>query len=367
MLLFFGLVANAQESHSLDGFGVETNVLTGRIIKHTPKFTAPIPPLSAALDVNCIWQTYGKKDWHKRRNYPVIGLGVTFTEYGNNKIFGQCIGVYTNLQIPVIRRGRVEWTLRLGDGIGYVTRKYSHVKPVDTVNNAIGSDLNDFAIFLTDFRYRVNDHWRLQTGINFTHISNADFHAPNLGVNMAGGHLGVQYFPSTCRPKVIDRELPKLKNRWLAQVRVGIGFNEANATGNPELPTYIVSAYASKRWMGKNKVYGGVDYAYHQSTYAFYKTWGINIGRERATAGDGTFFVGNEFIVGMVGIVTQVGYYYKKTYLKYGNDPLNEKFGGNLYIIKHETGTLKELFISAILTTHSAVAEYAEFGVGVGF
>ena len=55
VLLLSGRVLYAQENGSSDGFGVETNIITGRIIKHTPKFTAPIPPLSAALDVNFIW------------------------------------------------------------------------------------------------------------------------------------------------------------------------------------------------------------------------------------------------------------------------------------------------------------------------
>jgi len=43
---------------------------------------------------------------------------------------------------------------------------------------------------------------------------------------------------------------------------------------------------------------------------------------------------------------------------------LYEKLGGNFYIIKREQGTFKEVYISARLLTHEAVAEYAEFGIG---
>jgi hypothetical protein len=357
----------AQADSSLLGFGVETNLLVGKVIKHTPKFTAPIPRSSAAMDVNFVWQTYGKKEWQQRRNFPQIGLGLTYTDYGNNQVFGNAVGIYPNILIPILRGKKLDFTFRLGDGVAYVTRKYNHTAPVDTVNTAIGSNLNDFGIFMLDLRYHASDHWQLQYGVNFTHISNADYHAPNLGVNMAGMHIGVQYFPETYRPKKIVRELPKLKNRWLAEVRVGIGYNEANAKGNPELPTYIVSGYASKRWLGKNKFFAGVDYAYHQSTYAFYKTWGIDIGHERANAWDGTVFAGNEFLIGRIGIFAQLGYYYRVTYLKYGNDPFNEKLGVNLYLIRHEHGFLKELFLSAVLLTHETDAEYAEFGIGAGF
>jgi len=356
-----------QSDNSLQGFGVETNLIAGRIIRHTVKFTSPIPNISTAWDMNFVWQTYGKKEWHQQRNFPQVGLGITYTDYGNNQVFGRAIGIYPNLLIPLIRGRKLEWTFRIGDGIGYVTKKYNRSYPIDTVNVAIGSHINDFGIFMMDLRYHLNNHWHLQFGANFTHISNADYHAPNLGVNMAGIHMGMQYFPETDRPKRIIRELPKLKNRWLAEIRVGTGYNEANAKGNPELPTYIISGYASKRWWGKNKFFAGADYAWHQATYAFYQTWGIDLGHQHANAWDGSFFVGNEFMVGRLGIVTQVGYYYRMTYLNYGNNPLNEKLGGNLYIIRREQGLMKELFVSAILVTHSAVAEYAEFGIGAGF
>ena len=370
VFIFFILFTHdlqAQCDNSMQGFGIETNLLAGKVIRHTVKFTSPIPALSTAMDVNFVWETFGKKDWQQRRNFPQIGLGVTYTDYGNNLVFGRAIGLYPNIQIPLARGKKLEWMFRIGDGLAYVTKKYNRTKPVDTLNVAIGSNINDFGIIMIDLRYHINDHWQVQYGVNFTHISNADFHAPNLGVNMLGTHIGVQYFPETCRPKHIIRELPKLKDRWLAQVRLGVGYNEANAKGNPELPTYVATGYVSRRWLGKNKLFAGVDYAYHESTYAFYKTWGIDIGHERGNAWDGTFFAGNEFLVGRVGIMTQVGYYYRVTYLKYGNDKFCEKLGGNLYLIKNEHGLLKELFVSAMLTTHMFAAEYAEFGIGTGF
>ena len=367
ILLLFVSNLHAQDGGSMQGLGVETNFIDGKVIRHTSKFTAPIPHLSTALDLNFVSQTYGKKHWHHLRNFPMIGVGVVYTDYGNDAVFGRCLSVYPNLRIPIIRGKNLEWTFRVGDGLGYVTKKYQRISPIDTVNTAIGSHLNDFAIFMTDLCYNVNRHWRVQFGANFMHISNADYHSPNLGVNVAGTHFGVQYFPTSSRPKPISNDIPKLKNRWLAEIRLGVGYNEANAKGNPELPTYIVSGYASKRWLGKNKFFGGIDYAYHESTYDFLKTYGINYGHEMGHAWDGTVFAGNEFLLGNVGIVTQAGYYYRLTYLKYGNDPLNEKLGVNYYLLQHEKGVVKELFLSAFLTTHMIVAEYAEFGIGAGF
>ncbi len=364
---YWVLPACAQEQSPAAGFGIEANLLGGKVIKHTHKFTAPIPAFSSAFDVNFIWQTYGRKDWQQRRRFPLIGIGVTYTDYGLNQVFGNCIGIYPNLQVPLIRGKNVEWTFRFGDGLGYVTRKYQVTAPVDTLNNAIGSHLNDFAVFMTDVRFHIDEHWQVQVGANFTHISDADYHQPNLGVNMAGIHLGVQYFPVTNTPAHITRELPKLSNRWLVEFRYGMSLKEARAPkiSDPTVPAYIGTAYVSRRWMGKNKVYAGADYAYHKDVYDFLINYGVDYGHEKNHSWDGAFFVGNEFLEGRVGLVTQLGVYYHQTYLKF--DPFYEKIGANFYIIKNEHGAVKELFISAMLLTHEITAEFAELGIGAGF
>ncbi len=364
LALLVPLKIKAQTTSKWDGIGIETNLFGGQIIKHSKKFTAPIPAFSSGIDVNIIWQTYGKKNWHKSRGYPAVGVGLTYTDYGNDAVFGQCVGIYTDLQIPLVRGKNLEWTMRIGDGIGYVTRKHGSPTAADTINTAIGSHINDFAILLTDLRYHINRHWDIQAGANFTHISNAGFKSPNLGVNMVGGHLGIRYFPATSAPKRMVADTSILPNRWLAQARAGISFKEARAAGKPIKPAYLGAVYVSRRWLGKNKAFTGIDYAYHEDVYAFLKNYGVREGNEKANSWDGGIFAGNEFLVGRIGIMMQVGMYYHQTYLKF--DDVYEKLGGNLYLIKKEHGALKELFVSALLNTHGAVAEYCEFGLGVG-
>ena len=373
-LLFIALIygvlsANfsfAQESNPAgSGLGIEANILTGKIIKHEKKFTAPIPALSNAFDLNFSSTTFGKQEWQQRRNFPVWGVGITYTGYGNNSVFGHCLGVYPDLQMRIIRWKYLEWTFRFGDGIAYVTKKYQKTNPVDTLNTAIGTNINDFAIFMTDLRVHVNEHWHLQFGGNFTHISNTDVHQPNLGVNMGGIHAGVQYFPVTCKPKPVLRELPKLKNRWLVEARLGMAWNEARAKDSVILPSYIATFYASKRWHNVNKFFMGFDYGYHTDVYAFLKNYGVEYGHEMGHSWDGAVFAGNECLVGRFGLVAQLGCYYHQTWLKF--DPFYEKIGTNIYIIRQERGPLKELFVSAMLLTHEIVAQYGELGIGVGF
>ena len=354
----------AQEQDKLAGFGIEANLVGGRILKHTKKIIGPVPGFSSAIDLNFLQQTHGKRDWEQRRHYPVWGVGLTFTDYGDDKIYGKCIGLYPVLQLPIIRGKKLEWTFRFGMGIGYVTRHYSRYPDYDTLNTAISSHLNNFTMFATDLRYHIDKHWDLALGANFSHISNAAFRQPNLGINMYGAHIGVRYSPATSRPEKTLRDLPKLRNRWLLQAHVGMAMNGAGDGDGPMYPVYLASVYASKRYAGKNKAFIGIDYSYHTRIYAFLKNNEIFPGQEQKGSWKSAIFIGNEWLMGRASLTAQVGFYLEQSYLK--QDPYYEKFGYNYYLIRREKGGLKELFLSAQLKTHLTVAELAEFGLGIG-
>ncbi len=359
-LLLTGMRANAQGN-----LAIEANVMAGKVLKHSEKFRAPIPELSTAVDIALLKQTTGKQDWEQRRHYPIWGVGATYTHYGIDSVYGSALGVYPFLQIYLIRSRKLEWTLRGGLGIGYVTRHYSRAPDWDTLNNAIGSALNNFTLFTTDVRYRINSRWSLQAGLNFSHMSNAAIRQPNLGVNMYGAHIGVRYWPGGDRPALIERERPRLRNRVLAQARLGIAFNESGTADGPLYPTYLASAYASRRYKSRNKVFAGLDYSYHTNIYAFLRNNEINPGEERAQSWKSAVFLGHEWLFGRMGLTVQMGYYLHQAYLH--TDPYYQKLGYNFYLLRSERGPLKELCLSAQLKTHKAIAELAEFGVGVGF
>ncbi|HRO42670.1 MAG TPA: acyloxyacyl hydrolase [Flavipsychrobacter sp.] len=354
-----------QNTKSWKGFGIEANLMWGRIYKHTKNFKAPVPDISGAFELNFVQQTYGKKDWEQRRNYPVVGLGVTYTDYGIDSIFGKCFSVYPNLQLPIIRFKNVEWTFRAGFGIAYATRHYERAPVWDTLNNAVGTHLNNYTMFSTHIRYRVNEHWDIQIGGNFSHISNASLRTPNLGINLYGVHIGLRYFPITSQPEKIVKKLSSLKNRWLAQFRLGISANEAGVPNGPLYPIYIATAYASKRYKGKNKVFAGLDYSYHENIYSFLRNNEIEPGKEKSLSWKSSVFIGQEYLFGRFGVHLQLGYYLKESYLRL--EKFYQKIGCNVYFLQREEGFLKESFLSIHLKTHKTQAEFAEVGLGIGF
>jgi len=358
--------AKAQTDVAGAGFGIEMNGVEGKVFKHTKKFKLPIPDHSTALDLNLVWHTYGKKDWQQRLNYPTVGFGFTYVNYGIDSVYGRAFGFYPNLTIPIIHGNKLEWTIRMGFGLGFISKHYDRYPNWDTLNNALSSQINNFSIFMTDLRYHINKHWDVQLGANFFHISNATYHVPNLGINMYGAHVGIRYFPVTSQPQKIVRNLTPLKNRWLVQGRFSMALTQSGAYGGPLYHVYLASLYASKRWNSVNKMFAGVDYSYHQDIYAFLRNNEIDVGTEKQHSWKSAVFVGNEFGIGHVGIILQVGFYIKQAALE-AITPYYEKLGMHYYIIQKEKGPLKELFLSALLKTHLTEAELAEFGVGFGF
>jgi len=355
----------AREHKSWDGCAAEMNLWYSKMIRHTSRFTGPLSRQSYVAELNIIKQTYGQKDWHIRRNYPVVGLGFIYINYNVPNVYGQVFGVFPNVQLRLIKGEKLEWTLRAGMGLGYVTKPFSRFPKANTENVAIGGHLNNVSPFTTDIRYKASEHWQFHAGLNFVHVSNAAFRQPNLGINMWGCHIGARYFPVGANPAKEKRALPRLHNRVLFQIRGALAFAESRPAGGPLYANYIGTAYASLRYSGKNKLLLGADYTYQSSTYAYLKNYEIKVTNYAGQSSQAAVFIGNEFLLGRIGVMFQLGYYVKKMYEQ--TQSVYQKLGGNLYIVQKETGFLKELYASVLLKTHTTTADFCEIGIGAGF
>lgn len=345
------------------GMGLEANFMLGHILKHTPKFKAPIPDRSLAFELLWLEQTTGKKDWQQRRGYPLWGLGVCYTRYGIDSIYGHVIGLYPMLQIPIVLGKNIEWTIRAGLGVGYATRHYERYPVWDTLNNMIGSSINNFSLFATDLRYRMNSSWSIQAGLSFSHLSNGAIKQPNLGINMYSAHIGLRFWPDGDDPELIRKDRPKLKNRFLLQTRLGLAFNESGSSDGPIYPTYLGTVYASRRYHSQNKILAGLDYSFHTSDYVFQRNNEINPGKEGANSWRAGLFVGHEWLFGRMSAIIQWGFYLREPI---HNESFYQKLGYHYYVMRRENGALKELFLGVLLKTHLSTAELVECGIGLG-
>lgn len=364
LLLAFQANCYAQNA-AWSGFGIESNVMINKMIRHSPKFTGPLPDQTYSVELNFVKKTFGQKEWQQRRNYPQLGIGIYYNNYNMPDVYGQAFGIFPNIQLNLIKGEHFEWTVKAGMGVCYDTRPYERTPNPNLENVAIGGHWNNISPFSTDIRWKIDSHWDLQAGFNFSHVSNAAFQEPNLGINVYGAHIGMRYFPVTSEPKKIIRKLQPLKNRWLFHAKYGMGFIESSPADGPLNPVYMGAVYVSKRYWSKNKIIGGFDYTYNSAKYAKLKSIEHFQGHEYSQSTQAAVFLGNEFLVGRLGILFQAGFYLHK--MDEQNDLIYEKLGGNFYLVQKEKGVLKELFFSALLKTHAAQAEMFEMGIGVGF
>jgi len=362
-VLLFAAGSKAQQSEKHAGYGFEANLCAGRVIPNNIVFP-PIPAVSGALDAAFVQQTRGSRAWQQRRGYPLLGLGLTYTYYGYNDIYGQSLGLYPFLQVPIARGEKWEWTCKAGLGIGYISKHAGRAPGWDTINNISSAHFNNFTLLASDVRYHVDEHLDLQAGLTITHISNGEFRYPNLGVNMGAFHIGFRYFPVTSKPAHKETALPKLSNRWLVQARMGIGFKSMGPMQGPLYPVYMPSFFVSRRYASRNKLFAGVDYSYYHSVYAFLKNNEIFPGQEKAHSWEASVFAGNEFLFGRFGILLQLSIPLHHTYLR--QDKFYQKVGYNFYLVQREKGLLKELCATVLIKANKFQADVFEFGIGVG-
>jgi opacity protein-like surface antigen len=73
-----------------------------------------------------------------------------------------------------------------GVGLGWLD---SHAN----INGAQGQDFTFNILTATGVSYRVNDHWKLDLGIQYQHFSNGGQTDPNPSVNLLGPQIGATY------------------------------------------------------------------------------------------------------------------------------------------------------------------------------
>jgi hypothetical protein len=358
-------VIELKAQSSWDGVGVEANYFHSNMMRHSKKITAPLAKDTRTFELSLTKKFRGTKDWHLRRNYPEAGIGAFYLDYNNREIYGAVFAIVPHLRFRVIAKEKFSWTLRAGLGIGYVTNPYQRVPKLNLDNETIGGYINNFSPLQTDLRYVINNHLEFQAGAHLLHVSNASFRRPNFGINIWGIHAGLRYFPISNKPEKIERALPELPNRILFYTKASIAFVEKDMPDGGLNRVYNGGIFATKRYLGKNKIILGADYTYNTAVYAAIKYNFRHKGKENRWSSQSSIFLGNEFEFNHFGIVLQAGVYLMR--YDQQTDRFYQKLGGNFYWFKRETGLLKEGLCSVLLKTHQNRAELLELGMALGF
>ena len=207
---------------------IEARVYYGFTMSHHTElepFNAHVP----AFELSIIKDTYGKKDWERVHNYPIIGLSFFYSSLAKNPAVGQSFAAYPFITFPVLRTVRNFFGLKLGIGLSYLTKTFD---PIENYKNiAIGSHLNVAINLMAEYRLKLNKTTEFSAGLSLIHFSNGSMATPNYGLNMPMMSVGVS--------KRLAKENKKIASRR-AQIPV------FSYKPNKILIFNILGGYASK-------------------------------------------------------------------------------------------------------------------------
>ena len=101
-LLFFFVTLSFSQS-SATSYKIKAEYLNGNIIPLSSRIKSLIDKPVMGAEFALEYQTVGEKPWHYYLNFPIVGLGATWLNLGNNEKLGDAFALYPYLNFPLSR------------------------------------------------------------------------------------------------------------------------------------------------------------------------------------------------------------------------------------------------------------------------
>ncbi len=362
LLLLFFSSTQAQKPAIQGKWGVEAGYLLGKIVRHNPRLT-PVPEgLSHGFEIAALKQTNGLLPEHRKLRRPELGLGFLFLYHPQQQSFGNVYALYGLAHFNLVRSRWVDLLFRLGSGIALSPVRHHPVSNPE--NNAIGSVLNSFNLFGLRLKMKPTPDLHISLSGLLLHYSNGNVQRPNLGINVPTAQISLQYFPGLSQMELnrspVDK--PLRPNEWSASFSIGI--QEYVGMGGPKYPVYGCAITYSRYTSVINKVMGGWAMEYNMAYYSYYRFFEEASPRSPSlNAFNSSVFIGDEVLVGRVGIIVQTGFYIFNP-IEWKNNPLYVRLGTRIYLNPKKTRDRHSAFILSHLKSNYFVAQFIEGGAG---
>ncbi len=315
------------------------------------------------------WRTAGKEEWTRALNYPFYGIGLYKGYIGNKQYLGSPFAVYSFIQFPFLWRPKHHFILDLAAGLTFNLEPYN---PFTNPNNdAVGSSVAMYFSASLGGDIVLSDAFDLTYGFGLTHFSNGRMAAPNHGINIFEGNMGVRYnfnpiykktkkidpaYRPSRKPVFVTSPLgkkPKSQqiNFFYAMSSVVYQFNNSNV----KYPAWTSFIEYHRRYSHIGGYTVGFDWMYDGSQEVFYNVDGIyNVSTLDKMYGG--IHIGHSLYINKFNLETQFGVYVYKPAI----------YKGNWYMrIGLKYHFTPWLFASVGLKTlDGGAADWAEFGIG---
>jgi hypothetical protein len=357
----WGLLAQSLPS----GLQISADAFQGRTIKHRSTMVFALPNPARALSLEVGRQTSGSRVWHQWYNFPRLGWTAWVLDFGNREALGRSYSLHPFLDFFIVRKARFRLMGRLAFGLSWIDT--IHHRETNQINNAIGSHWNNHTSLGMIAEAGLTERWRLRAGVSFNHNSNAKLQVPNLGLNSRTFRLGINY-QITPEAEFQRREFD-FQPFWRFHARLGLALTEDKIAEGPKYPIWIGNFFVSRTFSPKNRFFFGYEYLFDRSIHEFLINHGTNEPNPNLRFERHAAFVGHEFLIGQVGMMTQVFMYLNPPFE--GRNFWGLKLGPKYYfwhpLRNQQRNQRWNVFAGIYLKTHYAIATHAETAIGVSF
>jgi hypothetical protein len=315
-----------------------------------------------AFEISVQQQTYGRHKWERAYNYPIIGMTLFYSGFGNFEELGKAYALMPFVNFPLYKTSTLTLGFRFALGLGYLTNRFD--RTANYKNIAIGSHLNAAVNLMVEGRLRLNEYLWLTAGLSFQHFSNGSLKTPNYGLNAPLASIGLAYKPVRDNKDIGDRYMAPTEP-YSTIVRHSIEFYFGALLGYKNMVSQLGSNYFVYHFfentfvpVGRKSKWGlGVDLSYDGSHKKILELAGtpnvstVSILRPGINAA-------YELMVGKLGFIMNLGVYLSGK--EHSNGPLYEK-------LCFQYNFTKNLFAHVMLKVHFGRADYIGWGIGYNF
>jgi hypothetical protein len=222
---------------------IKPYINAGVVVQHRSILHNLIRGYPITYELNIVKPTLGNKLWHHENNFPDIGLNLSLIDYANPQQLGYGIIAAPFAEIPLnANKKNSRLILRLCWGPAFMSKSFD-IKE-NQKNGAIGSFVNAYVQFKWFWQIDVNDKVRLEPGFMFSHISNGRGQSPNLGLNVIGVGMGINFKTNSKTKEVlmVDSNTAN-KNRHEIYVLNSYGINDGEVMGKKQLVSSLSVTY----------------------------------------------------------------------------------------------------------------------------
>jgi hypothetical protein len=334
---------------------VRTDFHYGFVIPEYQHFNYLVNKPVVSGEISLFRQSVGRNYWEPLYKYPEAGLTLQFTTLGNKEVFGNEFGLFPYVQTPFIRREKFVFFNQFGLGVGYATKKFD--LETNYENISVGSHLNVHFNFKLGSKFRLNKHLWINSGLSFTHYSNANMAEPNLGVNLFTAFAGMNY-QITQVPVRIEKPIGSHQQKHEFALIYSAGGKHTRALQSAVYFTSSASVEYKHHTFRKIHFGGGIDLSYDSATETEMSIPGKSNYQRRYDYRTGVH-LSQELVYDRFSFILQQGFYVGLT------DQVNKSFMYNRANLRWKFN--EHILMHVSMRSHLHILDYPEIGVGYYF